>query len=73
MHDVVRILLDEDSVMELQPYYADNIITCFGRLGGHSVGVIAQFSLFYGRKPGHQRFQTRPPASSSSAMPSEFR
>ena len=41
MHDVVRILLDEDSVMELQPYYADNIITCFGRLGGHSVGVIA--------------------------------
>ena len=41
MHDVVRILLDEDSVMELQPHYADNIITCFGRLGGHSVGVIA--------------------------------
>lgn len=41
MHDVIRILLDEDSVMELQPYYADNIITCFGRLGGHSVGVIA--------------------------------
>ena len=34
MHDVVRILLDEDSVMELQPYYADNIITCFGRLAG---------------------------------------
>ena len=41
VHDVIDAVLDEGSVMELQPYYADNIVTCFGRLGGHSVGVIA--------------------------------
>lgn len=72
MHDVVRILLDEDSVMELQPYYADNIITCFGRLGGHSVGVMP-ISPFLWAEAWTSTLQTRPPASSSSAMPSEFR
>lgn len=41
VHDVIDAILDEGSAMELQPYYADNIVTCFGRLGGHSVGVIA--------------------------------
>lgn len=41
VHDVIDAILDADSCMELQPWYADNIVTCFGRIGGRSVGVIA--------------------------------
>ncbi|WP_302496363.1 acyl-CoA carboxylase subunit beta [uncultured Flavonifractor sp.] len=41
VHDVIDAVLDPDSCMELQPWYADNIVTCFGRIGGRSVGVIA--------------------------------
>ena len=41
VHDVIDAILDPDSAMELQPWYADNIVTCFGRIGGRSVGVIA--------------------------------
>lgn len=41
VHDVIDAILDPDSCMELQPWFADNIVTCFGRIGGHSVGVIA--------------------------------
>lgn len=41
VHDVIDAILDTGSCMEIQPFYADNIVTCFGRLGGYSVGVIA--------------------------------
>lgn len=58
--------------MELQPYYADNIITCFGRLGGHSVGVIANQPFSMGGSLDINA-SDKAPASSSSAMPSEFR
>ena len=41
VHDVIDAILDPGSCMELQPWYADNIVVCFGRIGGRSVGVIA--------------------------------
>ena len=42
MHDVIRGVVDRDSWMEIQPGWAQNIIVGFARLGGHSVGIVAQ-------------------------------
>lgn len=41
MEEVIRRVLDKNSFLELQPQYAKNIIIGFARLGGHSVGVVA--------------------------------
>jgi propionyl-CoA carboxylase beta chain len=43
-YDIKRAIgavVDEGSFLELQPRYAENIVTGFARLGGHSVGVVA--------------------------------
>jgi propionyl-CoA carboxylase beta chain len=42
MHSVIRGVIDRDSWLEIQPGWAQNIITGFARLGGRSVGVVAQ-------------------------------
>ena len=41
MLDVIDQIVDDGSFFQTQPYYADNIITGFGRVGGRSVGIIA--------------------------------
>src|SRR5688572_13377398 len=41
MHDVITRVVDRDTFYEYFPHYAPNIITGFARLGGHSVGIIA--------------------------------
>jgi len=41
MKEVIGQLVDPDSFFELQPLYADNIITGFGRVAGRSVGIVA--------------------------------
>ncbi len=41
MHEVIRAVLDEDDFLEVQPMYAGNIITGFGRIEGHTVGIVA--------------------------------
>lgn len=41
VRDVLRDILDEDSLLEVRPSYAPNIITAFARLNGRSVGLIA--------------------------------
>lgn len=41
MIEVINIIADEGSFFEVQPYYAQNIITGFIRLNGKSIGVIA--------------------------------
>ncbi len=41
MHDVLSRVFDRDSIMEVMPAYAANIITAFAHLGGRSVGVVA--------------------------------
>jgi acetyl-CoA carboxylase carboxyltransferase component len=50
MGRVIRIIADRDSVFELKPGYARNIVTCFARLGGRSVGFIANQPLRKGGK-----------------------
>ncbi|HCK79242.1 MAG TPA: propionyl-CoA carboxylase subunit beta, partial [Actinobacteria bacterium] len=41
VHPLVDALLDEDTDIELHPKWAPNIVTALGRLGGRTVGVIA--------------------------------
>lgn len=39
--DIIRHIVDDNEFLEVQPMYAQNIVTCFARLAGHSVGIIA--------------------------------
>jgi propionyl-CoA carboxylase beta chain len=41
MHELIEKIADEGDFFELQPAYAGNIITGFARLGGESVGIVA--------------------------------
>ncbi|MGD2058950.1 MAG: acyl-CoA carboxylase subunit beta, partial [Anaerolineales bacterium] len=41
MREVIKLVVDDGVFMEVHENYAQNIVTCFGRLGGHSVGIIA--------------------------------
>jgi propionyl-CoA carboxylase beta chain len=46
MKEVIEGIVDEESFMEIQENYAENIITGFGRLAGRSVGIIANQPMF---------------------------
>jgi propionyl-CoA carboxylase beta chain len=41
MEELIHKVLDEGEFFELQPGYARNIITGFGRMGGETVGIVA--------------------------------
>jgi propionyl-CoA carboxylase beta chain len=41
MHTVIEKVLDDGEFLEVQALYAPNIIVGFGRVDGHSVGVVA--------------------------------
>jgi acetyl-CoA carboxylase carboxyltransferase component len=41
VRDVLNDVMDEDSLCEVRPQYAPNIVTAFARLGGTAVGIIA--------------------------------
>ena len=41
MHEVLRSVVDRDSLFEVQPEYARNIITAFARMDGKTVGIVA--------------------------------
>jgi propionyl-CoA carboxylase beta chain len=40
MHDVIRRVVDDGEFLEVSERWAENIVTGFARLGGHSVGVV---------------------------------
>ncbi len=46
MHEVIGGIIDDDSFYEIHKDYAENIIVGFARLGGRSIGVIANQPLF---------------------------
>ena len=46
MHDVISGIIDADSFYEVHKDYAENIITGFARLGGRSIGIIANQPMF---------------------------
>ena len=41
MHEVITGIIDTDSFFEIHKNYADNIIVGFARLGGRSIGIVA--------------------------------
>jgi propionyl-CoA carboxylase beta chain len=41
MHEVIRRVVDDGNFLEVQPDHAGNIVIGFARLGGRSVGVVA--------------------------------
>ncbi|MFY7729796.1 MAG: acyl-CoA carboxylase subunit beta [Flavobacterium sp.] len=41
MHKVIQGIIDEDSFFEIHKAYAENIIVGFARLGGRSIGIVA--------------------------------
>ena len=41
MYEVIREIVDEGDFFEIQPHYARNMITCFARIGGRPVGLLA--------------------------------
>jgi propionyl-CoA/long-chain acyl-CoA carboxylase carboxyl transferase subunit len=41
MHEVITRVLDDGEFLEVQQLYAPNIVVGFGRVDGHSVGVVA--------------------------------
>lgn len=41
MNDVINLIVDNGDFLEVQPNYAPNLIVGFGRVGGISVGVVA--------------------------------
>ncbi len=41
IRNVIEKVVDLGDYLEVQPDFAKNIVTCFGRLGGRSVGIIA--------------------------------
>lgn len=45
MREIVRAICDADSVFELRPRFAPALLTCLARIGGRSVGVLANQPL----------------------------
>lgn len=41
MQEIINLLVDDEDFMEVHSEYAENIIVGFGRIGGMSVGIIA--------------------------------
>ncbi len=41
MYEIIKTIVDDGDFMDVQPYYARNIITGFARLNGSSIGIIA--------------------------------
>jgi propionyl-CoA carboxylase beta chain len=41
MHTVIAAILDDDDFLEVQPLWAPNMITGFGRVEGHPIGIVA--------------------------------
>jgi propionyl-CoA carboxylase beta chain len=41
MHDVIRLVIDDERFVEVHRDFAPNIVVGFAHLGGHSVGVVA--------------------------------
>ncbi len=46
MHEVIGGIIDEDSFYEIHKDFAENIIVGFARLGGKSIGIVANQPMF---------------------------
>ena len=46
MMHVIQKIVDENTVFEIMPHFAKNIVCCFARMEGRTVGIV-------GNNPGH--------------------
>ncbi|WP_432663071.1 carboxyl transferase domain-containing protein [Wukongibacter baidiensis] len=44
--DIISLIVDDGDYYEYQPYFAQNIVTCFARINGSTVGIIANQPKF---------------------------
>ena len=47
MKKLVRLVVDRDSVFEIQPTYGKAVITCLARMNGKVVGIVANNPMIY--------------------------
>ena len=48
MYKLVRAVVDHGEILDIKPRFARSIITCFARIGGKSVGVVANQPMHLG-------------------------
>ncbi|MDA1062095.1 MAG: acyl-CoA carboxylase subunit beta [Chloroflexi bacterium] len=48
VRDVIERLVDHSDFMEVHEYFAQNIVVGFGRIGGESVGIVANQPMYLG-------------------------
>src|SRR5579871_4569377 len=48
MYKLVRAIVDHAEILDIKPRFARSIITCFARIGGRSVGVVANQPMHLG-------------------------
>lgn len=46
MHEVIKGIIDEDSFYEVHKNFAENILVGFARIGGRSIGIVANQPMF---------------------------
>jgi propionyl-CoA carboxylase beta chain len=46
MHDVIKGIIDEESFYEIHKDFAENMIVGFARLGGRSIGIVANQPMY---------------------------
>ncbi|MBW2137911.1 MAG: methylmalonyl-CoA carboxyltransferase [Deltaproteobacteria bacterium] len=48
MYELIPLIVDNGNFFEIKRYFARNLITCFARLDGHPVGIVASNPQFMG-------------------------
>src|SRR5579883_561254 len=48
MYKLIRAIVDKGDILDIKPRFARSIITCFARIGGKSVGVVANQPMHLG-------------------------
>jgi acetyl-CoA carboxylase carboxyltransferase component len=48
MYKLIRAIVDKGDVLDIKPRFARSIITCFARIGGKSVGIVANQPMHLG-------------------------
>jgi acetyl-CoA carboxylase carboxyltransferase component len=48
MYKLIRAIVDKGDVLDIKPRFARSIITCFARIGGKTVGVVANQPMHLG-------------------------
>ncbi len=73
MHTVIEHVLDDAEFLETQSLFAPNILTGFGRVEGHPVGIVANQPMQFAGCLDIDASARRRPASSVPATPSTSR